>query len=95
MGRYGRHSLQDFDSPWLKTKKHWNSFTTGFFLELSKVQQNLRAAGKLHIDVGEMKTLLKKELRCNKCSLAQKTMPQLKVHIATCTVQEPGRSNRQ
>lgn len=24
---------QDFDSPCLKNKKHWNSFTTGYFIE--------------------------------------------------------------
>ena len=28
----GQNKSQDFDSIYLKTKKHWNSFTTEFFL---------------------------------------------------------------
>lgn len=31
---------QDFDSPCLKNKKHWNSFTTDYFIE-SKGQRKV------------------------------------------------------
>ncbi|OCT97450.1 hypothetical protein XELAEV_18009674mg [Xenopus laevis] len=35
--RFGYHAIpsmsQDLDSPCLKNKKHWNSFTTNYFLE--------------------------------------------------------------
>lgn len=34
--------LQDFDSPGLKNKKHWNSFTSDFFLDASWVLAQLR-----------------------------------------------------
>jgi aprataxin len=32
----------DFDSPCLKTKRHWNSFTSGFFLQLDDVMAALQ-----------------------------------------------------
>ena len=35
--------LQDFNSVSLKNKKHWNTFTTAFFLPLSAVVHKLEA----------------------------------------------------
>jgi aprataxin len=32
---------QDFDSSWLKTKKHWNSFASEFFLSAEFVLSEL------------------------------------------------------
>jgi aprataxin len=36
---------QDFDSPCLKTKRHWNSFTTEFFLRPKVVYEMLQNEG--------------------------------------------------
>ena len=38
---------QDFDSPCLKNKKHWNSFTTEFFLSHQDVVSQLETNGKV------------------------------------------------
>jgi hypothetical protein len=32
---------QDFDSPSLKNKKHWNSFTTAYFIDMDDVLQQV------------------------------------------------------
>lgn len=74
--------LQDFDSPWLKNKKHWNSFTTGFFLDIDKVEVELTQNAKLTINKLEMDMLLKRDLICHKCSAPFRTMPALKSHLA-------------
>lgn len=73
--------LQDFESPWLKTKKHWNSFTTSFFLELDDVKREVEQHGKLDIVYLSMSSLLKEDLVCNKCAKALKNMPTLKKHL--------------
>lgn len=51
----------DFDSPYLKTKKHWNSFTTPFFIHPKKVIDSLSKSFTLSsnsnskdLDVGEL-----------------------------------------
>jgi len=39
---------RDFDSEFLKTKKHWNSFTTAFFLRVDDVLATLSQGGNMH-----------------------------------------------
>ncbi len=73
---------QDLDSPALKTKKHWNSFTTAYFLPSSTVLQQLRREGAVAMmDPEEAKRLLNTDLKCHKCSFKPKNMPQLKTHL--------------
>ena len=55
--RYGYHAIpsmgllhlhaisQDFNSPSLKTKKHWNSFTTDYFVDSHKLIKMLQDNG--------------------------------------------------
>ncbi|KAM9263104.1 aprataxin isoform 4-T4 [Morus bassanus] len=71
---------QDFDSPALKTKKHWNSFTTDYFLNSEDVIEMVRSKGKVMVkdDVSE---LLKLPLRCHCCKQQLSTIPQLKEHL--------------
>ncbi|CAG8831451.1 9567_t:CDS:2, partial [Racocetra persica] len=38
---------QDFVSPTLSTKKHWNSFTTPFFKDVEEVEMLLREKGQI------------------------------------------------
>ena len=46
MSRVHMHVIsQDFISPHLKTKKHWNSFTSGFFIDAETVIKMLRDQG--------------------------------------------------
>lgn len=75
---------QDFDSPKLKRKHHWNSFTTPFFLHLDAVKAELRSHGRVEVNRAQAEQLLKEDLRCQWCKAAFKTMPKLKAHIVAC-----------
>ncbi|XP_045178329.2 aprataxin-like [Mercenaria mercenaria] len=91
--RFGYHSVpsmshlhmhvisQDFNSPCLKTKKHWNSFTSEYFVDSEEIIKMLEKDGKVHFDVKDSQSLLNQDLRCHVCKKAQKNMPTLKDHI--------------
>nr|XP_046270843.1 aprataxin isoform X2 [Scatophagus argus] len=71
---------QDFDSPCLKNKKHWNSFTTDYFIESHDVIQMLETNGRVSIKEGTSE-LLKLPLRCHMCHRELPTIPALKEHL--------------
>ncbi|XP_023583319.1 aprataxin isoform X4 [Trichechus manatus latirostris] len=71
---------QDFDSPCLKNKKHWNSFNTEYFLESQAVIQMVQEAGRVTVPDG-MPELLKLPLRCHECQQLLPSIPQLKEHL--------------
>ncbi|KAK2514104.1 Aptx [Columba livia] len=71
---------QDFDSPALKTKKHWNSFTTDYFLNSQEVLEMVRSKGKVMVK-DHVSELLKLPLRCHRCKQQLSTIPQLKEHL--------------
>ena len=72
---------QDFISDRLKHKKHWNSFTTPFFLELSSVIEELMTKGQLLIDVSAAHKYEKGDMRCHRCHTVQRNIPLLKQHL--------------
>lgn len=72
---------QDFDSVYLKNKKHWNSFNTNFFRDSIDVMNEIENVGSATI---EHEKLLSSELRCHRCKSAHPNIPRLKSHIATC-----------
>ncbi|XP_023322893.1 aprataxin isoform X1 [Eurytemora carolleeae] len=73
---------QDFDSSFLKTKKHWNSFTTAFFINPAEVKDKLESKGFFTPPDSEVcKKLLNTPLKCHKCETELKNMPELKQHI--------------
>lgn len=47
----------DFDSKCLKTKQHWNSFNTEFFLSVDSIIDELESEGKIVIDHAKYKAL--------------------------------------
>ncbi|XP_059830780.1 aprataxin isoform X5 [Hypanus sabinus] len=71
---------QDFDSPCLKTKKHWNSFNTDYFLESQDVMKMVEQNGKVIVK-DDMPELLKMPLLCHVCRQESSTIPQLKEHL--------------
>ncbi|XP_012223469.1 aprataxin [Linepithema humile] len=74
----------DFNSPCLKTKYHWNSFTTPFLLHSSDVCRQLRETGEVKkIPTETWKDYLNTNLKCHKCSTQPKNMPDLKRHLLT------------
>jgi aprataxin len=73
---------QDFDSPSLKNKKHWNSFTTDFFRDSVDVIAEIEEHGSAKLNDEK---LLEMELRCHRCRSVHPNIPKLKSHIAKCT----------
>ncbi|XP_078251298.1 aprataxin-like isoform X2 [Rhinoraja longicauda] len=71
---------QDFDSPSFKTKKHWNSFNTDYFLESQDVMKMVEQDGRITVKEGISK-LLKMPLMCHVCQQQLPTIPQLKEHL--------------
>ncbi|XP_058496846.1 aprataxin [Solea solea] len=71
---------QDFDSPCLKNKKHWNSFTTDYFIEANDVIQMLETNGRVTVKEGATE-LLKLPLCCHMCHKELPTIPALKEHL--------------
>ncbi|XP_029995396.1 aprataxin isoform X3 [Sphaeramia orbicularis] len=71
---------QDFDSPCLKNKKHWNSFTTEYFIDSKDVIQMLEKDGRVTVKEGASE-LLKLPLRCHICHKELPTIPSLKEHL--------------
>ncbi|XP_015669305.1 aprataxin isoform X2 [Protobothrops mucrosquamatus] len=71
---------QDFDSPWFKTKKHWNSFTTDYFLDSTDVIAMVKKKGKVTVDKNAT-LLLTLPLKCHVCKRQLPTIPQLKEHL--------------
>ncbi|KAK3095330.1 hypothetical protein FSP39_013308 [Pinctada imbricata] len=72
---------QDFDSLSLKTKKHWNSFTTDYFVDSEEIIDQLEEDGKVSLNTATFQELLKKNLKCHVCKKDFSTMPALKTHI--------------
>lgn len=72
----------DFDSQCMKTKYHWNSFTTPFFMPSKDVCKQLKEKGKLDIiSPEEIEKYLFTKLKCYKCTFNPKNMGDLKRHL--------------
>lgn len=76
--------MQDFDSPKLKHKKHWNSFTTPFFMQLDVVRAELLSQGRVTVDRAAAERHLKDDLQCQWCRATMRNIPTLKAHIVQC-----------
>ena len=75
--RFGYHALphlnrlhlhivsQDFDSPHLWKRHHWNTFNTEYFMDSSKVIKDIENDGKIEIDDVAYKELLTLRMHCN------------------------------
>ncbi|KAH3743162.1 aprataxin [Pelomyxa schiedti] len=72
---------QDFDSPCLKNKKHWNSFTTSFFVSSEELIELLQTQGRIDYNKEESEQLLKAPLACHVCHSQINNIPALKKHI--------------
>ncbi|XP_067946632.1 aprataxin-like [Watersipora subatra] len=84
MGLLHLHAIsQDFDSPSLKTKKHWNSFTTEYFVDSHRLLDMLSNNGKVD-DMTHHSKRLSEDLKCHVCRVSLKNIPTLKAHISKC-----------
>lgn len=85
MGHIHMHVIsQDFCSPCLKTKRHYNSFTTEYFVDATALICEIKKEGKVK-DRRALTSLLSNDLRCHKCGEKQKNMPTLKRHLEKCS----------
>lgn len=72
----------DFNSSCLKTKRHWNSFNTDFFIPHHELVDRLKQTGKIvKLPETKIKELLSISLQCNQCHYKPKNMPDLKQHL--------------
>ncbi|KAI4499324.1 hypothetical protein M0802_005584 [Mischocyttarus mexicanus] len=72
----------DFNSPCLRTKQHWNSFTTPFFMHSKELCKQLKENGELKkISFTTSKQYLNTELKCHRCPIKPKNMAELKKHL--------------
>ena len=83
MAQLHLHAISlDFDSDCLKTKKHWNSFNTDYFVEADLLLKELEENSRVATIGGEKgKALLASPLVCKPCSYTAKSMPDLKKHL--------------
>ncbi|CAH1119762.1 unnamed protein product [Phaedon cochleariae] len=83
MARLHLHIISDdMNSPCVKTKKHWNSFTTNFFLSSTDVWKSLKENGEVTLPSKETCVqLMNTPLKCHKCDYLPKHCPDLKMHI--------------
>lgn len=76
----------DLESPCLKTKKHYNSFSTYFFLTTDRIIDDLRKNQRITINQ-DTKTLARYEsqgMECLWCGLKLKDIPTMKKHVPAC-----------
>lgn len=73
----------DFDSPHLKNKRHWNSFTSEFFRPAEIILKELEDKGFISIDGLYYKQMLESSLKCHMCDAKPRNIPRLKEHIRT------------
>ncbi|KAG6444824.1 aprataxin [Manduca sexta] len=87
MQRLHMHIIsRDMISPCLKTKAHWNSFTTKFFRPYEDVLQELKKDGLVKKMPPEIhKNFMAAPIKCNQCSYEPKNMPNLKEHLLSHT----------
>ncbi|KAH9599099.1 Aprataxin [Trypanosoma melophagium] len=76
----------DFETPYMKTRKHYNSFATPFFLSADRVLEDLQQNGciTLNRNVAELKRMEEQETSCLWCGHGENRIPQLKLHLQTC-----------
>lgn len=75
----------DFVSPFMKTKKHWNSFTTDYFVFSKEIDDWLLTKGKSIDDMlpndSVIKSMLSVSLKCPKCNRICNNMTLMNTHI--------------
>ncbi|KAG8346364.1 Scavenger mRNA decapping enzyme C term binding HIT domain [Trypanosoma vivax] len=88
---------RDFDGPCMKTKKHYNTFTTQFFLPAHNVVRDLQDNGRvtLNKDVATLLQLEEGEPCCHWCGAPAGSggLPQLRAHVRSCSSNRAYRNN--
>ncbi|KAL7695342.1 Scavenger mRNA decapping enzyme [Lotmaria passim] len=77
----------DLDSVYLKTKKHYNSFATFFFLTSERIVDDLERNSRVTInkDVTRLQQMENQDMKCLWCGAPLANIPAMKAHVRTCT----------
>lgn len=78
----------DFNSEFLKSKKHWNSYTTEFFVSTEDFIKLLEQKGQIEFDKNKYNALLKLPLKHWKTNETFSTIPKLKQYLASLTQEQ-------
>merc|ERR1712054_490173 len=73
----------DFDSPHLKNKRHWNTYNTEFFLSPDVLINQLKEKGSVEIDEVHYNAVLKQPLVSPHNGVKFSRVPDLMEHLAT------------
>jgi len=72
---------KDMRSPALKTKKHYNSYATRFFISADDALSELESRGCIRIDPAAAKKYLGQNPKCMTCGEEYRFFPELKKHL--------------
>lgn len=77
----------DLVSEKLKSKRHYNSFTTDCFITIENLMKWLENGfnAKDKISISDLEVQEKQDICCHKCRMKIKGMPSLKDHLTKCT----------
>ena len=78
---------EDLLSPYVRTKKHYNSFATDFFYPLEELAETLRhtAGGPIEIHMGNASARLAEQPACNRCGASVfGAFSHFLEHLASC-----------
>lgn len=73
---------QDFDSPRMRTRHHWNTFNTEYFIDSTKLITTLESSGRIEIEKSFYEEQLDLPMKCNQCQKRYDDMDRLKGHLA-------------
>lgn len=75
---------RDMDSDRVKTKRHFNTFTTAFFIPVEAAIARLEERGEVRWsedEVAKFHGLERKDMECHLCGERIRNMPSLKAHL--------------
>jgi aprataxin len=76
----------DLNTPYMKKKKHYNSFSTNFFLPGRNILRELETSGRVTsiLDRRSLEALEEGPMKCLWCEKPLSNMPEVKSHIPSC-----------
>ncbi|KAM9971735.1 hypothetical protein ACTFIW_011718 [Dictyostelium discoideum] len=74
----------DYNTKYLKNNKHWNSFTTEFYIPFDKILNELKSNGQVKIDQVKYNSILSQIKKCPICKEENKNLENLKDHYKKC-----------
>jgi len=75
----------DYSSLNLKSKKHWNSFNTKYFIPTDDFIASIQDKGSFQIDALEYHKILDQDPECPNCRAVFRQIPKMKHHIGICS----------